>query len=136
MQQGLWQAEKASNSSKTIWLHRHKLLRFRAVTDKVSIFVLDLVSFSVSIGGFMKPSDFFDNMQQKLGQWFEHSPAAEVKQMVQTMVQQGLNKLDLVTREEFDVQSKVLARTRERLEALEAKVTELEAALSMHQSDE
>ena len=84
----------------------------------------------------MKPSDFFDNMQQKLGQWFEHSPAAEVKQMVQAMVQQGLNKLDLVTREEFDVQSRVLARTRERLETLEGKVTELEAALQVHQADE
>lgn len=117
-------------------LHRHKLLRFRTGLDKVSVFVLDLVSFLVSIGGFMKPSDFFDNMQQKLGQWFEHSPAAEVKQMVQAMVQQGLNKLDLVTREEFDVQSRVLARTRERLETLEGKVTELEAALQVHQSDE
>jgi BMFP domain-containing protein YqiC len=34
--------------------------------------------------------------------------------------------MDLVTREEFDIQSKVLARTREKLEALEAKVAALE----------
>lgn len=38
----------------------------------------------------------------------------------------GLSRLDLVTREEFDVQSKVLARTREKLEALERQVAELE----------
>ncbi len=38
----------------------------------------------------------------------------------------GLGKLDLVTREEFDVQSRVLERTRARLEALEAKVKALE----------
>ncbi len=38
-------------------------------------------------------------------------------------------KLDLVTREELDVQQSVLARTREKMEALEARVAELEAAL-------
>jgi BMFP domain-containing protein YqiC len=40
----------------------------------------------------------------------------------------GLGKLDLVTREEFDTQSRVLERTRARLEALETKVKLLEAA--------
>jgi len=40
---------------------------------------------------------------------------------------QGLRRLDLVTREEFDVQSQVLARTRERLESLEKRVASLEA---------
>jgi BMFP domain-containing protein YqiC len=39
----------------------------------------------------------------------------------------GLERLDLVTREEFDVQRKVLERTRQRLEALEAELAELEA---------
>jgi len=38
----------------------------------------------------------------------------------------GLNKLDLVTREEFEVQRAVLQRTREKLEALERRLTELE----------
>lgn len=84
----------------------------------------------------MKPSEFFDNVQQKLGQLLEHSPAAEIKQMVQTMVHQCLHKLDLVTREEFDVQAKVLAHTRERLEALEAKVAQLEALQQSRQSNQ
>ncbi len=39
----------------------------------------------------------------------------------------GLGKLDLVTREEFDVQAAVLARTRAKLDALQARVAELEA---------
>jgi len=39
---------------------------------------------------------------------------------------QGFQKMDLVTREEFDLQSRVLAKTREKLEVLEAKVTALE----------
>lgn len=42
------------------------------------------------------------------------------------VLRSGLNKLDLVTREEFEVQEAVLARTREKLEALEAKLEALE----------
>ena len=45
-------------------------------------------------------------------------------------MQSGFSKLDLVTREEFDSQMVVLARTRARLESLEAKVAELEAKLN------
>ncbi len=46
----------------------------------------------------------------------------QFKQALQT----GLSKMDLVTREEFDAQTKVLERTREKLEALEKKVSELD----------
>ncbi len=42
------------------------------------------------------------------------------------MLRGGLEKLDLVTREEFEVQEAVLARTREKLEALQERVAELE----------
>jgi len=45
-----------------------------------------------------------------------------------TVLRDGLAKLDLVTREEFEVQEAVLARTREKLERLEAQLKELEAA--------
>ena len=43
-----------------------------------------------------------------------------------SVLQAGLGKLDLVTREEFEVQEAVLARTREKLEALEARLKEFE----------
>ena len=46
---------------------------------------------------------------------------------MKALLQGGLSKLDVVPRAEFDVQAKVLARTREKLEALEKKVAELEA---------
>jgi BMFP domain-containing protein YqiC len=46
------------------------------------------------------------------------------------LLQSGFSKLDLVSREEFDSQMVVLARTRARLEALEAKVAEMEAKLN------
>ena len=42
------------------------------------------------------------------------------------ILQSGLSKLDLVSRQEFDVQAGVLRRTREKLEALEARVAEME----------
>ena len=49
---------------------------------------------------------------------------------VKTVLQSQLSKLDLVTREEFDIQSQVLIRTREKLEAMEARIAELEAKLA------
>ena len=47
---------------------------------------------------------------------------AKVKQVLQSQ----LNRLDFVSREEFDIQTQVLMRTREKLEALEARISELE----------
>ncbi len=48
----------------------------------------------------------------------------------QDVLAQGLRRLDLVTREEFDVQSQVLARTRAKVDELERQVAELEAAIA------
>ena len=49
-----------------------------------------------------------------------------IEQTFRTVVQSGLAKMDLVTREEFDAQTKVMARTREKLEQLEKRMQELE----------
>ncbi|CTP92053.1 hypothetical protein A6R71_05770 [Xanthomonas translucens pv. arrhenatheri] len=54
----------------------------------------------------------------------------ELQSTFKSALQAGLGKLDLVTREEFDVQRAVLLRTREKLEALERSVAALEAARS------
>ncbi len=51
----------------------------------------------------------------------------DIEKNFRTVLQNTLAKLDLVTREEFDVQTRVLARTREKLEALEKAIAELEA---------
>ena len=50
----------------------------------------------------------------------------DIETNFRTVLRGGLAKLDLVTREEFEVQQAVLARTREKLEALEAKLEEYE----------
>jgi BMFP domain-containing protein YqiC len=55
---------------------------------------------------------------------------ADLEENFRAVLRASLSRLDLVSREEFDVQSKVLERTRSRLEALEVRVQELEAAKS------
>ena len=55
---------------------------------------------------------------------------ADLEQNFKATLQAGLGKLDLVTREEFEVQRAVLLRTREKLDAMERAVTVLEARLA------
>jgi BMFP domain-containing protein YqiC len=50
----------------------------------------------------------------------------ELQRNFKALLQTGLDRMDLVTREEFDVQAAVLARTREKLDELEARLDELE----------
>ncbi|AOE88101.1 accessory factor UbiK family protein [Pseudomonas sp. TCU-HL1] len=57
-------------------------------------------------------------------------PRTEVEAQFKVLLQSAFGKLDLVSRDEFDSQMVVLARTRARLEALEAKVAELDAKLN------
>ncbi|HEY8605703.1 MAG TPA: accessory factor UbiK family protein [Noviherbaspirillum sp.] len=77
----------------------------------------------------MDKANFFEDLQQKLGKLIENSPARDLDRNMKAMLTQGFSKLDLVTREEFDIQAQVLARTRAKLEALEQRVAELEAQL-------
>ncbi len=66
------------------------------------------------------------DMQNKIGEVIRNSPAKDIEKNVRAMMTQGFQKMDLVTHDEFEIQAKVLARTREKLEALEAKVAALE----------
>ena len=75
----------------------------------------------------MDMNSFFSDLQGKINQAIESSPAKDIEKNVKSMMTQGFSKLDLVTREEFDIQSQVLAKTRARLEAPEARLAELEA---------
>lgn len=77
----------------------------------------------------MTRSTFFNDLQSKIGQVFENSPAKDLEKNVKAMLNQGFSKLDLVTREEFDVQAQVLAKTRAKVEALEARLAEMEALI-------
>ena len=68
----------------------------------------------------------FDEMSSRLSQLAASGPLADVDKNMRAMLSSLAGRLDLVTRAEFDVQREVLARTREKLTALEARISELE----------
>jgi BMFP domain-containing protein YqiC len=81
----------------------------------------------------MNPQDIMEkmqtianDMQTKVGDAIRQSPAKDLEKNVRGLMTQGFQKLDLVTREEFDLQTQVLAKTRAKLEELETKVNALE----------
>lgn len=72
-------------------------------------------------------SKTLDEWAARISKAVEASPARDIEKNVKAMLQGGLSRLDLVTCAEFDTQSQVLLKTREKLEKLEARVAELEA---------
>jgi BMFP domain-containing protein YqiC len=68
-----------------------------------------------------------DELAARIGKALEGSPVKDIEKNVKAMLQGGLTRLDLVTRQEFDTQVEVLRKTREKVERLEARVAELEA---------
>ncbi len=81
----------------------------------------------------LPPKAFLDAIGAQASRLFNGEsplPRAEFEAQFKALVQSALSKLDVVSREEFDSQMVVLARTRARLEALETKVAELEQKLA------
>ncbi|OGA29048.1 MAG: phosphoheptose isomerase [Betaproteobacteria bacterium RIFCSPLOWO2_12_61_14] len=75
----------------------------------------------------MSDTKFFDDLSAKLSELVKNSPAKDIEKNVRALLMQGFAKLDLITREEFDVQAQLLTLTREQLILLEMRVAELEA---------
>jgi BMFP domain-containing protein YqiC len=69
---------------------------------------------------------FIEELNARLVTFLQQTPAAEVGQNMKAMLASALSKMDLVTRDDFEVQAQVLARTREKLAALEARIAALE----------
>jgi ubiquinone biosynthesis accessory factor UbiK len=68
----------------------------------------------------------FDEFSRKFSELVAQSPLQDIEKNSRALLAQMFSKLDLVTREEFDVQQQLLVRTREKLTALEARIAELE----------
>jgi hypothetical protein len=78
----------------------------------------------------MRNETLFQELSARLSELIANSPARDLEKNARALLTGFFARLDLVTREEFDVQSDVLRRTREKLEQLEAKVLELENYLA------
>lgn len=72
-------------------------------------------------------SKFMDDLSARLAEMASANPARDLQKNFRGMLSSAFSRLDLVTREEYEVQAEVLARAREKLTALEARVAELEA---------
>ncbi|MFA6310971.1 MAG: accessory factor UbiK family protein [Sterolibacterium sp.] len=68
-----------------------------------------------------------DEISARISALIAASPAKDIEKNARALLSSAFAKLDLVTREEFDLQVAMLARTREKLSALEARVAALEA---------
>jgi BMFP domain-containing protein YqiC len=78
----------------------------------------------------------FDDISSKVNEVLSQGPAKDLEKNMRAMLQAGFSKLDLVTREEFDVQQEVLTRTREKLRQMELRIAELEKQLAPKTGDD
>jgi len=74
----------------------------------------------------MAETRLLDEIDRRMKEILARSPAADLEKNLRALVQSALGRLDLVTREEYDVQREVLVRTRAKLQELEVKIAELE----------
>lgn len=74
----------------------------------------------------INPNQMFEEFQKNVQELIAKSPAADIEKNVKAFMAQGFAKMDLVTREEFDIQRALVDSLRERVEALEAAVAKFE----------
>ena len=66
-------------------------------------------------------------LSNKIKEIVKDSPLPDIEKNIDALLKSMFTKMELVTREEFDVQTEVLKRTRQKLEELEKKLSEIEA---------
>ena len=71
-------------------------------------------------------SEKINEISSKINEMIKSSPLADVEKNINALIKSAFTKMELVSREEFDVQTEVLRNTREKLGLLEAKLAELE----------
>ena len=69
---------------------------------------------------------FFDELNERISEAFRNSPAQDIEKNLKALLASGFARLDLVLREDFEVQKKLLERAQAKLAELEARVNELE----------
>jgi BMFP domain-containing protein YqiC len=77
---------------------------------------------------------WFEEFQKNVSDLIARSPAADIERNVKTFMGQAFNKMDLITRDEFDIQVDLLKRVQERAAALEEQVQQLEQRMTLLES--
>ncbi|MBV2181747.1 MAG: accessory factor UbiK family protein [Castellaniella sp.] len=72
------------------------------------------------------PNQWFEDFQKNMSDLLAKTPAADIERNMKALMTQTFARMDLITREEFDVQADLLARALERVDSLEARVHALE----------
>lgn len=73
-------------------------------------------------------STVLEEISSRISETIANSPAKDVEKNIKAMLGSAFGKMDLVTRQEFDIQQQVLVKTRTKLADLEARLARLEAA--------
>lgn len=71
----------------------------------------------------------FADLQEKVTELVRASPAADVEKHMKATLSSALNRMDVVTREDFDIQTQMLSRALEKMAVLEQRVAELESSV-------
>ena len=74
----------------------------------------------------MLNSSFINDLSNKIRELVKNSPLDDMDKNIHALIQGAFTKLELISREEFDIQAEVLLNTRDKLTLLEAKLAELE----------
>ena len=77
---------------------------------------------------------WFEEFQKNMSDLIARSPAADIERNVKAFMGQAFNKMDLITREEFDIQVDMFKRVQERAAALEEQVQQLEQRMTLLES--
>jgi len=77
----------------------------------------------------MEKKNIFDDLQSRINQIIDSSPVKDIEKNIRALITQALSRLDVVTREEFDLQVMTITQLREQINLLQAHLNKLEKKL-------
>lgn len=97
--------------------------------------VLVCATVTIFKGITMQPNPWLEAFQKNIAELITQSPAADVERNVRAFMGQAFNKMELVTREEFDIQADLLSQAQTRARGLEKQIQALEQRVTAMEND-
>ena len=82
----------------------------------------------------MQKNLWFEEFQKNVAELIARSPAADIERNVKAFMGQAFTRMDLITREEFDIQASLLSKAHARIEALETQLQSMEHRIASLES--